>query len=368
MKVCSRSFNRFDRMAPMRRTIVILLHLLIATALAHAAEPRPLDRLFVPDANSPIEELTAEDLPLNRDGSDTKTAKYLDGFDRPPARFKYTLQLVAEEETFRLYRLVFSSPVETPWPENNTVPAEYYVPRAASAAAKVPAAVVLDIMDGSAILPRMMARAAAQNGLAALYLPMPYYNARRPPDRAHEQVLGDDPTRATDGIRQTVMDVRRAKAILASRPELDAQRLGITGISMGGIMTALAAGVDGEFARVVPVLAGGDLATIVFHAHETRKLRALMTAKGIDRDAAAEALARVEPLNFASRIGADRCLMINAANDEVIPKETTVRLHEALGKPSIVWIPAGHYSSLTYFPLMQKSVIEFLRDGTRPDR
>jgi len=291
---------------------------------------------------------------------------YLRGFEQPPGKFDYTIQLIEQEEEFRLYRLVFPSPVKTPWPENNVVPAEFYVPRSASASAKVPAAVVLDILDGSAILPRMMARSAAQQGLAALYLPMPYYNARRPRNKEHEVALRDDPRRAADGLRQTVMDVRRARAILAARPEVDPSRLGITGISMGGIMTALAAGVDGEFDRVVPILSGGDVATIIFHAHETRRLRELMEAKGMDRDAAAAALAPVEPLNFASRIGADRCLMINAANDEVIPKETTLALNRAIGGPQIVWLEAGHYSSLTYFPLMQKTVIEFLRDGVRP--
>jgi hypothetical protein len=45
---------------------------------------------------------------------------------------------VAEEETFRLYRLTYPSPMETPWPVNNVVPAEFYVPRDASAAKKVP--------------------------------------------------------------------------------------------------------------------------------------------------------------------------------------------------------------------------------------
>jgi dienelactone hydrolase len=241
------------------------------------------------------------------------------------------------------------------------------VPRGAGEGKKVPAAVVLDILDGSAILPRMMARAAAQNGLAALYLPMPYYNARRPANKGHERALADDPRRAADGLRQTVLDVRRARAILAARPEVDPSQVCITGISMGGIMTALAAGVDGQFARVVPILAGGDLATIIFHAHETRKLRAAMEAKGINRDDAAEALAPVDPLNFAKRISVDRCLMINASEDEVIPKETTEALRKAAGGPQILWLRAGHYTSMTFFPLMQKTVIEFLRDGKRPE-
>ena len=352
-------------MNPRSRMLLVVTVLFAVTPL-RAEDRRPLDRLFIPDARAPIEHLTAEDLPLRRDGADARTAKLLDGFDHAGGAFRYKLQLVTEEESFRLYRLVFPSPFETPWPQNNVVPAEFYVPRGASAAAKVPAAVVLDIMDGSAILPRMMARAAAQNGLAALYLPMPCYNARRPPGDPHEKLLRDDPARAADGLRQAVMDVRRAKAILASRPEVDTAHLGITGISMGGILTALSAGVDGEFARVAPVLSGGDLATIIFHAHETRKLRTAMTAKGLDRDAAANLLATVEPLNFASRVSAERCLMINASDDEVIPKATTVALHAALRKPQLVWLPAGHYSSLKYFPLMQKAVIEFLRDGKRP--
>ena len=350
----------------MQSRLILILPLLLVVVAAEGE--RPLDRLFVPAPAkaAPVEKREASDLPINRKGADAQTAKYLDAFDVRPGKFEYTLQLVTEEESFRLYRLVYPSPMETPWPVNNVVPAELYVPRNASRNAKVPAAVVLDIMDGSAILPRMMARAAAQNGVASLYLPMPCYGARRPANKEHEQVLRDDPRRSADGMRQTVMDVRRAKAILAARPDVDAARIGITGISMGGIMTALAAGVDGEFARAVPILSGGDVATIVFHANETRKLRAAMQAKGMDRNAAAEALISVDPLTFAVRIGADRCLMINAANDEVIPKVTTEKLRDAAGGPQVLWLNAGHYTSLTFFPLMQKTVIEFLRDGTRP--
>lgn len=348
------------------RLILPLLIVLGPAPAGLAGRKSAIDRLFIPatQPTTPVEEHRATDLPLKLGDAGAPAAKYLPRFATPPGKFTFTTQLLAEEETIRVYRLTFTSPLETPWPENNRVPAEYYVPRSASPRAKVPAAVVLDIMDGSAILPRVMARAAAQQGLAALYLPMPCYSDRRPAHDEHQQVLRDDPARAADGLRQTVMDVRRARAILLSLPEVDPEQIGLTGISLGGIMTALAAGVDGEFARVVPILSGGDVATIIFHAHETRKLRQMMVDKGMDR--AAEALAPVEPLNFALRIRSDRCLMINSANDEVIPKATTMALHKSIGEPQIVWLPAGHYSSLTYFPLMQKTVIEFLRDGTRP--
>jgi len=349
-------------------SVAVALAMSLSGPPAVAGRSRAIDNLFRPAAPpaTPIETLHARDLPIDRRGVGDGLANRLDYFDTGGGPFDYTLQLVSEEETFRVYRLVYPSPLKTPWPENNVVPAEYYVPRDADATAKVPGAVVLDILDGSAILPRMMARAAAQQGLAALYVPMPCYNERRPPDKAHEKILRDDPTKTVDGLRQTVMDVRRARAILASRPEITDTNVGITGISLGGIMTALAAGVDGQFTRVVPILSGGDVADITFHCHEMRKLRAALLDKGITREGAAAVFAPVEPLNFAGRVGADRCLMINAANDEVIPKKDTEVLARAIGNPQVMWLQAGHYSALTYFPLMQKTVIEFLRDGKRP--
>ena len=332
------------------------------------ADPKPIDRLFgtAGESKSPVQTLSATDLPLKRIPGDKTDPDHLRPYDLPPQQFEYTVQLLTEEDQFHLYRVTFPSPVSTPWPENNSVPAEFYVPKDASASAKVPTTVVLDIMDGSAILPRIMARAAAQQGVAAIYLPMPYYNVRRPPNDEHKAALREDPRRAADGLRQAVMDVRRARAILVTREEVDAQQIGITGISLGGIMSALAAGVDGEFARVAPILAGGDVAAITFHAHESRKIKKAMTDAGMDQAAAAEALATVEPLHFASRIPPDHCLMVNASDDEVIPRATTIALNNALGRPQQVWITAGHYTALTYFPLMQKTVLDFLRDGTRP--
>jgi dienelactone hydrolase len=337
-------------------------------APASAQRNRAVDNLFRPKATKgPAETVEAADPPLDTRRAPEKLAALLRAFEPESPRFTYTLQLVAEEDTFRLYQVTFPSPLKTPWPENNVVPAELYVPSGASASKRVPAAVVLDIMDGSAILPRMMARSAAQNGLAALYVPMPCYNDRRPAGDAHKLALREDPARAADGLRQTVMDVRRAKAILGSRPEVDATRLGITGISLGGIMTSLCAGVDAQVARGAPIRAGGDAADITFHAHETSNLRPAMDDNGMGRAEAARVFAPVEPIAFASRVRPERCLMINAANDEVIPKKDTEALHRALGRPQIVWLQAGHYSSLTFFPLMQKTVIEFLRDGKRPE-
>ena len=58
------------------------------------------------------------------------------------------------------------------------------------------------------------------------------------------------------------------------------------GVALAAVVsaTSLAAGIDGSFYRVVPILAGGDLADIIFHAPETRREREKLVARGIDQE------------------------------------------------------------------------------------
>jgi dienelactone hydrolase len=351
----------------MSRMICTLSMVLIAGFALHARDataglfPRALIRGALPTTqpNAPAVPFTAVDLPLRLKGATGELARRLKPFDVPPERFQYTLRLIEDADDFKIYRLTFPSPFRSPFPENNVVPAEFYVPK--QAAAKVPAAVVLDIMQGSAIVPRGLARGLASQGVAALYIPMAYYNSRRPKADAHLRWMEQDPAHVIEPLKQTVMDIRRGKAILASRAEIDPNRIGITGVSLGGIMTALAAGVDGDFYPVAPILSGGDLAALTFHAPETRHEREKLVADGIDQQKLEKIVAPVEPLDFAARIDPRRCLMINAARDEVIPKTCTQALWIAAGKPRLLWLPSGHYSAAWYLPTIKQTAIDFLK-------
>jgi hypothetical protein len=86
-----------------------------------------------------------------------------------------------------------------------------------------------------------------------------------------------------------------------------------------------------------------------------------MVARGMSRDDAERFLAPIEPLNFASRIVPGSCMMINAINDEVIPRATTDALFKAIGAPQILWEPMGHYSSVWYLPKIRQSAIDFIQ-------
>src|SRR5947208_3079116 len=77
--------------------------------------------------------------------------------------------------------------------------------------------------------------------------------------------------RSIGAMRQGICDVRRAAAWLAGRPEIDPARLGVTGISLGGIVASVAAAIDPTLNRAVFLLAGGDLARILWEMPEAAK-------------------------------------------------------------------------------------------------
>jgi len=60
-----------------------------------------------------------------------------------------------------------------------------------------------------------------------------------------------------------VADVIRANSLLRSFPEINKEKIGLTGISWGGTIVSAVAGVDPRFAFVIPVYGGGYI-----HKHE----------------------------------------------------------------------------------------------------
>jgi len=56
-----------------------------------------------------------------------------------------------------------------------------------------------------------------------------------------------------------VADIMLANSLLMSLPEIDADRIGVTGISWGGILSSLVSGVDARFKCAMPVYGAGFL-------------------------------------------------------------------------------------------------------------
>ena len=132
-----------------------------------------------------------------------------------------------------------------------------------------------------------------------------------------------------------VSTVVRAHSFLRALPEVDAARLGVTGISWGGYLTACVAGVDGRFAFAVPVY---GCAFLLDHSVYTSRMRRL-GADGTRWDALWDAR---NFLPFAKM----PVLWCTGTNDSFFPLDSLQRGCDLLPQPPSlsvkVRMPHGH--------------------------
>ena len=262
-------------------------------------------------------------------------------FRLAPHRFSYQEQpLPHVSDYLTIATVTFPSPVETELERNNTVHCEYYRPRTDK---PVPAVVVLHILGGDFELSRLFCNALAHHGVAALFLKMPYYGPRREPESSR-RMISSDPQETVEGMTQAVLDIRRAVAWLESRDEVDEQRIGIFGISLGGITAALATTAEPRIRKACLVLAGGDLAQVALDSPRLARERRAWEERGGTRQEFLDVIGKIDPVRYAENARNRQILMLNASRDEIIPKACTESLWQALGRPEIVWYQGGHYS------------------------
>ncbi len=133
-----------------------------------------------------------------------------------------------------------------------------------------------------------------------------------------------------DIITQTVFDLRRAVDFIYTREELDHDRIGFFGISLGGIIGTIFCSVEERIEVPVIVLAGGNLN--------------LMFGRDAFSGDTKDYLSIIDPVNYVAKISPRPLLMINAENDDVVPPITSKLLYKAAKKPKeIIWHPSKHH-------------------------
>jgi len=253
-----------------------------------------------------------------------------------------------------VYAVTFPSPVESPCLENNTVHAEYYRPKGDG---PFPAVIILDITGGDQKLSRIIAAALAQNKIAGLFVQMAYYGPRRPAG-SKLRLLSTNAAQTMAGVTQTVLDCRFAAAWLAARPDVDSQRIGILGTSLGSFMACLTGEMDQRISRVAILLGGGGLVDAFYDHPMAAPYRKLYEAVGGTKEKVKEWIAPFDPITKACNLRDRKVLMIAAKRDEIVPPSSATALWEALGKPKILWYDTTHYGAAIIIPFALKHVVE----------
>ncbi len=239
----------------------------------------------------------------------------------------------------------YPSVVDTDYPEN-TVFMDFYEPIGLE---RYPAVIFLSHITGS--VPQIegeFCRDLASNGIAVLLVQTAYQKNYRFCEKWLIEKLKE---RGADEIiqllRQLVIEARRGIDWLETQPKVEKDKIGVMGVSLGGIAAPIVAGVDGRVNSMAIVLGGGDMGEIIWNSFMTKLYKKRLVEEGIDSPYDLEKkMWMLDPLTFAFKAKAKSAIMINANVDIDVPRSSTLKLWRALEKPQLVWVPTGHFTSL----------------------
>ncbi len=150
-------------------------------------------------------------------------------------------------------------------------------------------------------------------------------------------------------IRQAFLDtppaIMLALDYLLAQPDVDPSWIEVVGVSLGGPFVTIAAALDERISRVWVVHgSAGSYGPLEV------SMRREIPLPGLRHAAAALSALIINPSmapeNWAHRVAPRPFMMVNAQDDERMPRELVERLFERANEPkSIVWLPGGHVRS-----------------------
>lgn len=158
-----------------------------------------------------------------------------------------------------------------------------------------------------------------RRGFITLSIDAQYRGDRMKPGRVND--IKPDSYTWRDAWVQTVIDLRRAVDYLETRPDVDKNRIGYLGVSMGGILGGILGGVEERIACFTLVVPGGGFVELAKNVDKFPLLKEhwpiQVTPEVLKR---VEEIANVaDPIYFVGRILPRPLLIVVGKHDELIP-------------------------------------------------
>lgn len=195
-------------------------------------------------------------------------------------------------------------------------------------------------------------------GLDVALLTLPYHGARTPRGArfSGQRFAETDPAAMHAAVRRAIYEIHVLRAWLRART---GQPVGLLGLSLGGYLAALTAGLVDDLDFVIPMVPPvciGDLAWRFFSASRTRGAASAYTLGEL------RAMYRLHsPLTYPLRVPRERALIIAGRGDRIVPPEHPHALWRHWGEPAIYWFSGSHLSPFPREPTVARAV-RHLRD------
>src|SRR5882757_374545 len=210
--------------------------------------------------------------------------------------------------------LRFTSPVKTPYPENNLVNARWFPARGRRAI------VLLPHWNADAIAYVSRCRVLNMLGVSVLRLSMPYHDIRMPAEISRaDYAVSANIGRTLDAVRQGVVDVR---CCLDWLDQQGYSKLGIVGTSLGSCYAFIAAAHDPRIRVAAFNHASTYVADVVWRGQSTRHISKALETE-IDLDRLRQMWLAVSPMSYFDRFSRSprKSLIIYAKYDLTFPPD-----------------------------------------------
>lgn len=237
----------------------------------------------------------------------------------------------------------------------DTVVGYYYKPKKITG--KIPLILVFPILDGDHLVCEWQSKILANYGFAVIrFEKKKGFLKKDVKPEFHREIL-----------LQTIIDVRRALDWVCTWPEIDTNKIGVTGVSFGGITASLLMAVDNRINAGAFFLFGGNIPKIIATSNEPNvtefRNRLIKDIPLTDLENYLRPIYKeVDPLTYVDRFDPKKLMLISANRDKVILPSITTEMWLKLGKPPWIKLPfAGHYSASIYFFYGNKRMVRFFK-------
>lgn len=270
-----------------------------------------------------------------------------------PKTLKYEAkvrQMAAEGRLPTAQFLRFTSPVRTPYPENDRVNARWYpAPLEKMAGKPKQAIVVMPQWNADAFSHNALCAAFNRFGVSALRLSKPYHDIRRPAELERaDYAVSANVGRTFAACRQAVIDIRCSIDWLEQQGY---EQFGILGTSLGSAYAFLASALDRRIRVNAFNHASMSFGDVVWTGQSTRHIRQAFADLGLTQERLRNLWSAISPGHYMDRFAAHRkkVLVVHATYDLTFLAEYSLQVLENFRKLGVDYVskvlPCGHYTT-----------------------
>ena len=239
--------------------------------------------------------------------------------------------------------LRFTSPVRTPYPENDLVNARWF---------ETPgdrAVIILPHWNANGIAYNALGPLLNRFGMSVLRMSKPYHDIRRPVETARsDYAVSPNICRTIDAARQAIVDLRSCIDWLYTQGKT---KVGVLGTSLGSCYAFLAAAHDSRLKACAFNHASTYIADVTWTGQSTRHVREGLERDGLTLERLRQAWLCISPMAYFEKFARfpRKTLMIYAKYDLTFFPELSRQPIAAFHKHGIdlktVILPCGHYTT-----------------------